>query len=535
MPQVSIIDRAAMPDPLKEKDQNISRCGSFESIGRGRPFIASPFMPIPTQRSVDPDRRSVVGSFPRDNNRNVAGYGSTTRSAEAGLLKKQEIEESSEDEDEDEESSEDDASSVLSTKRSSLFDLSSKEWVTIVMLALANLCSTVAFSCIAPFYPAEAATKGMSESQTGMVFGVFELTMFITAPIFGKYMTHIGSKKMFVIGLTITGICAILFGFLNFLPSGPQFFWCSLLIRVLEAVGDAAFVTSSFAISAKCFPGRITVVVGIMETFAGLGYTAGPLIGGFLYEFGGFQTPFLVLGAILLMATALSLWLIEDQEDDEPSADAKGMLAMLRIPVIWIMVYAIVVCAISMSFLDPTLSAHLSSFKLSPTMVGLMFLLCGGIYTLTAPVWGILIDRYHCSTAVMLFGSVMTVISMLLIGPAPFIPLEKSLVLIGLSLAVLGVAAGAQYIPTFQSCLDAVKAHGYDDSFQTYGCVSGLFQSAFAFGAFFGPTVGGFSVERIGFAWTCSIIALVHVFFIITVILFYGTTCCISKRRNTTT
>ncbi|EYC16233.1 hypothetical protein Y032_0034g2873 [Ancylostoma ceylanicum] len=57
-----------------------------------------------------------------------------------------------------------------------------------------------------------------------------------------------------------------------------------------------------------------------------------------------------------------------------------------------------------------------------------------------------------------------------------------NLIIIGISLAILGVAAGALYIPTFQSCLDAVKEHGYDDSFRTYGCVSGVFQSAFAFG-----------------------------------------------------
>ncbi|EYC16227.1 hypothetical protein Y032_0034g2870 [Ancylostoma ceylanicum] len=200
----------------------------------------------------------------------------------------------------------------------------------------------------------------MTESQTGIVFGIFELVMFVTAPVFGRYMTSIGSKNMFTLGLAITGITAILFGFLNFLPSGPIFFFASLLIRILEAIGDAAFVTSSFAISAKCFPGNIAVIVGLMETFAGLGYTAGPVIGGFLYEFGGFQVPFLVLGVILIFATALAWMLIENYKDDDVGA-SKGMLAMLRIPVIWIMVYAIVVCAISLSFLDPTLSAHLQS------------------------------------------------------------------------------------------------------------------------------------------------------------------------------
>ncbi|KJH44148.1 transporter, major facilitator family protein [Dictyocaulus viviparus] len=399
------------------------------------------------------------------------------------------------------------------------------------MLALANLCSTVAFSCIAPFYPDEAKKKGMTESQTGIVFGVFELVMFVMAPLFGKYMTTIGSKNMFTLGLAITGITAILFGFLNFLPSGTIFFLASVLIRILEAIGDAAFVTSSFAISAKCFPGNIAVVVGIMETFAGLGYTAGPLIGGVLYELGGFQLPFLVLGAILLFATALGWCLIGNFKDDNIST-SKGMVAMLGIPVIWIMVYAIVVCAISLSFLDPTLSAHLQSFNLSPTVVGLMFLLCGGIYTLTAPFWGILIDKYHCANGVMIFGSVATVVSMVMIGPSPLLSMNKSLIMIGLSLAILGVAAGALYIPTFQSCLDAVKDNGYDDSFQTYGCVSGVFQSAFALGGFMGPTVGGFAVEKIGFAWTTTIIGFIHFMFLTAILIFYSPCCRKLSERN---
>ncbi|KAL6724559.1 hypothetical protein Aduo_019439 [Ancylostoma duodenale] len=429
------------------------------------------------------------------------------------------------------ESTSEDESAV--TVKGSFAALSSKEWITVVMLALANLCSTVAFSCIAPFYPDEAKKKGMTESQTGIVFGIFELVMFVTAPVFGRYMTSIGSKNMFTLGLAITGITAILFGFLNFLPSGPIFFFASLLIRILEAIGDAAFVTSSFAISAKCFPGNIAVIVGLMETFAGLGYTAGPVIGGFLYEFGGFQVPFLVLGVILIFATALAWMLIENYKDDDVGA-SKGMIAMLRIPVIWIMVYAIVVCAISLSFLDPTLSAHLQSFNLSPTMVGLMFLLCGGIYTLSAPVWGLLIDKYHCTTGVMIFGSATTVISMALIGPSPFFPFDKNLIVIGISLAILGVAAGALYIPTFQSCLDAVKEHGYDDSFRTYGCVSGVFQSAFAFGGFMGPTVGGFAVEKIGFAWTTTIIGAIHIMFLFVVFIFYSS-CCTRKSAQRST
>lgn len=51
-----------------------------------------------------------------------------------------------------------------------------------------------------------------------------------------------------------------------------------------------------------------------METFAGLGYTAGPVIGSVLYEYGGFQTPFLVLGFLLILATFFSVYLVENIE-----------------------------------------------------------------------------------------------------------------------------------------------------------------------------------------------------------------------------
>ena len=74
-------------------------------------------------------------------------------------------------------------------------------------------------------------------------------------------MGLIGSKPMFILGVLVTGITAIGFGTLNLLPAGRIFFWASLFIRCAEALGDACFVTSSFAISAKCFPGRIATIV----------------------------------------------------------------------------------------------------------------------------------------------------------------------------------------------------------------------------------------------------------------------------------
>ena len=58
------------------------------------------------------------------------------------------------------------------------------------------------------------------------------------------------------------------------------------------------------------------------------------------------------------------------------------------------------------------------------------------------------------------------------------------------------------------------REYGYDDGFKTYGCITGIIQAAFAFGAFIGPTLGAFGVERIGFGWTATVIAFINVIFV---------------------
>uniref|UniRef100_A0A914GSB4 Major facilitator superfamily (MFS) profile domain-containing protein n=1 Tax=Globodera rostochiensis TaxID=31243 RepID=A0A914GSB4_GLORO len=394
--------------------------------------------------------------------------------------------------------------------------LTNTQWLAIAMLAIANLCSTVVFSCLGPFYPDEAKRKGMSKPQIGLVFGFFELVMFVAAPLIGKYMHLIGSKWVCSGGLLINALAAIVFGTLKWINNGVTFFWASLLIRLVEAFGEACFHTASFTICAKCFPSRISTIVGIMETFAGLGFTVGPVIGGVLYEYGGFETPFFVLGSVLMMASFLSFFLFQEIEDDA-SDHSTGMLGMLRIPALWLMVFAVVICAISLSFLDPILAGQLAPFKLSAIKVGLMFLLCDGFYCLTATLWGFILDRWKCCSNLLMFlGSSATIAAMLVFGL-----FGKNLVVIGISLSVIGIASGALYIPSFQRCLDVVRRNGYDDSFHTNGCVSGLYQSSYALGGFIGPTLlGGLGVQTFGFCGSTIIIAVINVIFIFSLLAY---------------
>ena len=70
--------------------------------------------------------------------------------------------------------------------------------LTAVAMALMNFSTQVSFAVIAPFYPVEAAKKGATSTEIGFIFGIFQLVIFITAPLYGKYVS-----KMFCYSLVM--------------------------------------------------------------------------------------------------------------------------------------------------------------------------------------------------------------------------------------------------------------------------------------------------------------------------------------------
>ena len=61
------------------------------------------------------------------------------------------------------------------------------------------------------------------------VFGVIHLAIFISGPLFGKYMHILGVRKVYFFGVFLTALCAVSFGFLSkfeqrviFVPSSDK-------------------------------------------------------------------------------------------------------------------------------------------------------------------------------------------------------------------------------------------------------------------------------------------------------------------------
>ncbi|KAJ6217276.1 hypothetical protein RDWZM_008433 [Blomia tropicalis] len=150
-----------------------------------------------------------------------------------------------------------------------------------------------------PFYPKEAENKGATPIIYSSIFAIYELVMLITSFIFGNLVECYRPNLMSGIGLTITGVSTTIFGLMTYLHSHLYFIVSSFTLRIIESLGATAFATSSYSFISVCFPDRTATMFAMMETFFGLGVITGPVLGGFLYDLGGFLVPFASTGSVM--------------------------------------------------------------------------------------------------------------------------------------------------------------------------------------------------------------------------------------------
>ncbi|CAG9771956.1 unnamed protein product [Ceutorhynchus assimilis] len=388
--------------------------------------------------------------------------------------------------------------------------LKKRQALTLLVIGIADFCSGMVCSLQAPFFPELAERKGCTATEYGLVFGIFEFVVFIVSPLYGQHLNKIGPKVTFNGGIYTTGICAILFGFLDKVEGRYPFIILSFVIRIVEAMGNAAFLTASFAIIAKEFPDKVATTFASLETFFGLGLIVGPTVGGALFQVGGYTLPFAVMGSALFLSAILTAMVLPKHEHGEDREHGSSVLKILKIPGVLLASASIIVTSTSISFLQATLEPHLRGFHLAPMILGLMFVINGGIYAVTTPAWGWVCDNLCPPKVVTALGTLLVAVGFCLIGPAPFIPLPTIFWLTIIGLVFHGLGMGAQLVASFGDALKTAILYGFPNDLETYALVSGLWTSTFALGAFIGPSIAGILYDTIGFRNASMFIVVIH-------------------------
>lgn len=84
-------------------------------------------------------------------------------------------------------------------ERSTFKSFTRKQKLTLTSLALADFISFCSMSIMAPFFPREAAEKGLSDTLSGFIFSFYALVVFLTSPIFGKIVSYLNFDDLVLI------------------------------------------------------------------------------------------------------------------------------------------------------------------------------------------------------------------------------------------------------------------------------------------------------------------------------------------------
>jgi len=420
----------------------------------------------------------------------------------------------------DEMSSNTSVSDEMSSNASVTRKMDSRQFLIFVMIMLSSLISSFTVCLFPPFFPRLAEIKGATATDYGLIIGTNCLVSFLVTPLVGKHISFIGVKYSYCMGMFAGGVCCGLSGLLEFFKPGMSFIVCAVLIRIVHAVANALIVTSTFTYTATEFPTAVAKIFSLTRCVINIAQLGGPIVGGILYQVGGYFCPFAIMGACQVVLSLASILIMPPpncEEDDEDTCDhiprkkknSVSVFKMLSIPTIWFSFGALIIATMCNGFLSINLEPQvLRHFKFSPIYIGLLFGVKDGANSIASPFWGWMCDGNKKSVKPFLIvSSILVVASFFLVGAHTFlgIDFQLSVTLLVLALCLNGAGIGGQQVTGIADALHEVSRAGYPASPATHGLVAGLWSSLSGAGRFVSRAGSGILVDMFGFDAVSSI------------------------------
>jgi MFS family permease len=153
----------------------------------------------------------------------------------------------------------------------------------------------------------------------------------IVQPLIGAASDRWGHDKLFIeIGLLLLG------------GSTLGFIWASnfvimLILRILQGIGLAMEIPSTMAILTTATRQETRGgAMGVFTTFRMLGLAIGPIAGGLLHAFLGFNVTFIVASAVLFIAAAIVQFAVKGgrQRREKNGSATSNFLSMINLPIV---------------------------------------------------------------------------------------------------------------------------------------------------------------------------------------------------------
>lgn len=308
---------------------------------------------------------------------------------------------------------------------------------------------------IIPLYVAQIPTEHIDLAipvLVGILISLFGFIISILQPVMGAVSDKLNKRKeLILIGLALIGLSTFLFVF-------AESFTHLVILRIFQGIGVALTIPASLSLmTAITRQESRGSSMGIFSTFRMIGFGLGPLIGGYLQVYYGFDAAFYAGAALIFLSLLLvQLWVKEVKiEPDEFSTDNRLNVFDLSLYSSGILSGAIAVFVMACCFSMVTTLENAFNARLNMTAIGFSIAfstLIVGRLIFQVP-FGYFSDNYGRKPFI-LSGLVLMAVSTILMGE---VQTMSQLVVLRF---IQGIASAGVVAPVFALAADLSKTGG---------------------------------------------------------------------------
>jgi MFS transporter, DHA1 family, tetracycline resistance protein len=385
--------------------------------------------------------------------------------------------------------------------------LNKKSALSLVFLTV--FVDLLGFGILIPILPTFATKElNVDETAIGIALAVYSLTQFFFNPIFGKLSDKYGRKPIIVITLFLNSIGYLIFAF-------TTSYLVLIISRVVGGIGGSSIGVAQAYIADVTDKKDRAKGMGLIGAAFGLGFVFGPMIGGFLAEFGYKFTGYASAG---FSATAflLTLFFLPESHTkrnryakiSKKLFDIDAVKKIFGKPDLGLLVTLFFILTFSVANIYGTFA--LLGYKVygfTDLQNGYIF---GIVGLVSAAVQGWLIkpmSKFFGEKMLINLGAFFMMCGLALL------PFGGNFLGLALIAAILSIGTGVLQ-PTLLSLVSRVTTD------QEQGVTLGLNQSMSAFARVLGPLWGGFAFEYLGYPFP-FITGAVFSFLILIIAIYY--------------
>ena len=385
------------------------------------------------------------------------------------------------------------------------------------------------FTFVVPIIPDFLQNQNVSLSLIGLILSFYQIGFFITSLYLSKKIFSQSKNNVLLFGQIILIITNLALGFLDNGLSSLALIILSSVFRIMQGCSLAIIAVVIYASFPLLYNTNLDQKYAIAEICVGFGFTLGPLIGGFLYEYLDYAWSFHIMSMIYSVTALILLpfiWRYEFDVKEENNIESLENNAQITYSKIiknsnFLLTFAMFILSYMSYFLvQPSFSDHIHRYGGSDDTVGIIFGIVGLAYALTGFFLIFFLTKIKLARKYLfIFGGSMSAISLLLAGPEDYTYLPKNLTTVCIGMAILGFSQMfyistliAEYLDIFQE-IDP-QSIGKNE------LASGIFNASIALSEYLGAVLGGVLSDYYGFSRGMSIYAIILLGFIVIFAIF---------------